>query len=552
MSIRNSEGTASLDKALDLLDAIGNAPRGLSQAELAAQCDLPKTTVYRLLASLVARGLLRRDPLRRVYCLGFRCFEYARQAYAMPDLVAAAGAELRALRDLTGETSYLAALDGLEVVSLERCDGAHSQRSAATLGQRKPLHCTSQGKALLAALPAARRDALIREIALPSHTTRTITDRRRLQAELKVVAARGYAIDDEEIVDGMRCCGAAIVDAHGEVRGAISVAGPAFRLTHARVELLGPELVQAARRIGAQLDATRPRSAESQVTEIEAPWSFAGDFGLWHGPTSSMVWADRLGPTVHRLQLSGALESAKAQRPWHAPADAPLQALLYDARSVLVNQSGAWLRLHPEGHCEPHEGGLPRRPFTALCVAPDGALWACEAGDDRWRVGEVQPDGGLRTLWHLEGPATALAWMPDGRQLCAITPHSGEVLWLRPGQAIPRRITTIPKGSGQLSGLALDEEGGVWTGLRDGWSVVRIAPDGALDQVIGLPVPCPTSLAFGGPALDVLFVLTSRETVSLETLGKAPLSGRVFAVKREARGVPATALAPYWVPVPAA
>ena len=74
----------------------------------------------------------------------------ARQAYAMPDLVAAAATELRSLRDLTGETTYLAALDGLEVISLERCDGAHTQRSSSDLGQRKPLHCTSQGKAISA------------------------------------------------------------------------------------------------------------------------------------------------------------------------------------------------------------------------------------------------------------------------------------------------------------------------------------------------------------------------------------------------------------------
>jgi len=88
MPEKAAEGTASLDKALDVLDVVGQSASGLSQAELAAQLALPRTTLYRLLGTLVARGLLRRDPLRRVYCLGFRCFEYARTAYAMPDLVA--------------------------------------------------------------------------------------------------------------------------------------------------------------------------------------------------------------------------------------------------------------------------------------------------------------------------------------------------------------------------------------------------------------------------------------------------------------------------------
>ena len=118
MSSSTAEGTASLDKALDVLDAIGASAQGLSQAQLADKLALPRTTLYRMLGTLVARGLIRRDPMRRVYCLGFRCFEYARQAFAMPDVVAAASPELRSLRDLTGETSYLAVLDGNEVLSL--------------------------------------------------------------------------------------------------------------------------------------------------------------------------------------------------------------------------------------------------------------------------------------------------------------------------------------------------------------------------------------------------------------------------------------------------
>src|SRR5690606_8185971 len=107
MLANSRDGTASLEKAIDLLEAVAAAPNGATQAELTSSLGLPRTTVYRLLATLVARGLVRRDPLRKVYCPGFRCFEMARQAYTMPDLVAAAAMEMRALRDLTGETTYL-------------------------------------------------------------------------------------------------------------------------------------------------------------------------------------------------------------------------------------------------------------------------------------------------------------------------------------------------------------------------------------------------------------------------------------------------------------
>lgn len=170
----SGEGTASLEKAIDVLEAIGESDRGIGHLELAEKIGLPKTTVYRILSTLVARGMVWRDPLRRVYCLGARTIELARKAYSMPELVAASRAELRTLRDVTGETTYLAALDGTETVSLERCEGAHNVRSASTLGVRKPLYCTSQGKAMLAALPEEARNAILAELDLVPLTRKTI------------------------------------------------------------------------------------------------------------------------------------------------------------------------------------------------------------------------------------------------------------------------------------------------------------------------------------------------------------------------------------------
>src|SRR5260370_41941131 len=234
------EGTASLDKAWGVLGLRGVAPQGTSKSARLDTAGRPKTTLYRILATLVERGLVRRDQVRRVYRLGFRYLELVRNAYLMPDLVAAASAELRSLRDLTGETSYLAVLDGGAVLSLERCDGAHSQRSAAALGQSKPLHCPGQGKAILSRLPTDECDALVRSITLHPVTPHTIPDRRRLQIELGITTARGYAIDDEEIVLGVRCVAAPIVDSAGQVRRPPTIARPAYRVSLAPRVLLGP------------------------------------------------------------------------------------------------------------------------------------------------------------------------------------------------------------------------------------------------------------------------------------------------------------------------
>ncbi|MDB5851510.1 MAG: IclR family transcriptional regulator [Rhodoferax sp.] len=524
------EGTGSLEKAIDVLEAVGAAPGGLSQAQITDRLELPRTTVYRLLATLVNRGLLRRDPLRKVYCLGFRCFEMARQAYAMPDLVAAAALELRALRDLTGETTYLATLDGREVISLERCDGAHSQRSEAVLGQRKPVYCTSQGKAILSAMDDEARDAIVREAVLKPLTPLTITDRRRLQAELRITRARGYAIDDEEIVLGVRCVGAPIVDPAGQVRGAVSVAGPAYRLTRARLELLGPEVAEAARRIGAQLpstDATAAAVSESTVTALPGPWAFHGAHPVWSRDGTRLWWADVLAPSV-RLWADGRDRE-------FAVVDAPVVGLLLEGDGLMVVFEQGAQRLAADGQATAVSRWLTQ-PVLAVSTGDDQAIWAAVAlPESGSAIGLVRDDGTLDVRWRIGEPVQCLAWSRAAQALYATAPRSGAILVMSPGQGV-RRLATVPRGSGRISGLAFDTEGGIWTALFDGWSVMRFTPDGQVDGVVGLPVPCATDLCFEPGGSGRMVVTTARHSVPLDTLLSAPWSGRLLVHAALPRG----------------
>lgn len=526
------EGTGALEKALDVLDAIGCAPSGLSQADLAEQLALPRTTIYRLLATLVSRGLVRRDPLRKVYCLGFRCFEMARQAYAMPDLVAAAAMELRALRDLTGETTYLATLDGREVISLERCDGAHSLRSAAVLGQRKPVHCTSQGKAILSAMSDPARNAIVRDAVLKPYTPLTITDRRRLQAELRITKARGYAIDDEEIVVGVRCVGAPIVDAAGEVRGAISVAGPAWRLSRARLELLGPEVAEAARRVGAQMQPGHESPAdagESSVRALPGPWAFHGAHPVWSAGNERLYWADVLAPSVRVFENGH-------DRLFHE-ADAPLVSLLLQEDSLLAVSETGVMGLEDDGQAG-SSLAWPVGSTLAACLGAGGSVWVALASPESGAtIGQVQSNGRLQVHWRLGEVIAALRWRPADVQrndgvFLATAPASGAILVLQPGHGSIRRLATLPQGAGRLGGMAFDHQGGVWVALLDGWSVVRFTLEGQLDRVIGLPVPSATDLAFDpGSTHGRLTITTARNSVPLDVLSAAPLAGRLLQVE---------------------
>ena len=527
MSSATGEGTGSLEKALDVLDAIGAAPNGLSQNALAEHLSLPRATVYRLLATLVARGLVRRDPLRKVYCLGFRCFEMARQAYAMPDLVAAATLELRALRDLTGETTYLATLDGREVISLERCDGVHRLRSEAMLGQRKPVHCTSLGKAILSAMPDDARDTMVREAVLKPLTASTITDRRRLHAELRIARARGYAIDDEEIALGVRCVGAPVLSPSGHVRGAISVAGPAFRLTRARLELLGPEVAQAARRIGAQLlpDHKPAEGGGSTAVAVPGPWAFHGAHPIWSADGKRMWWADVLAPSI-RLWSDGLDHELAVME---APVIGLLRRIHSGVEELVVVSENYAQRLQANGDRTPVTPWLAQ-PVLAVCEGEGHAVWAAVAlPESGAAIGLVRQDGKLDVHWRIGEAVQRLVWNPRDRSLYATAQQTGALLTLTPGHNV-RRLASVPHGSGQVSGLAFDRDGGIWTALCDGWSLMRFTSDGHVDRVIGLPVPCPTDLAFVPDGSGQLVVTSARDTLTLDTLANAPLSGRLLVL----------------------
>ncbi|UFN48283.1 SMP-30/gluconolactonase/LRE family protein [Roseomonas sp. OT10] len=530
------DGAALLGKACDVLEAVAAAPGGIAQRELAARLGLSRTTLYRILGVLVARGLLRQDPSRRVYGIGFRLMEMAQGMgqglWSAPDLPALAAPELRQLRDATGETAYIAVLEGREVVGLGKFEGPHEVRSAARLGQRKPLHCTSQGKAILAFLPEAERDALLRRQPLASLTPHTITDRRRLAAALRIIRARGFATDDEEIVEGVRCVGAPVLDPEGRVAGAVSIAGPAWRMTRERLDLLGPEVAAAGRRIGAQLRAAAPALAAGALARpVSAGPAFRGLAPRWSAEAGVLWWCDALAPEL-RCLLPGGTDRHVTR------AEVPIRALALatGGDALVVDVRGLVTRASPDGTTQAL-APLPAAPF-ALRAGPGGEAWAAMAGPDGGSViGPLSLTGLARVAWRLPGEVTALAWAQDGAALFAATPALGTVHRLEPGRSAPLLLARLPPGSGRPAGLAVDAEGGVWTALSDGWGVARLGPEGEVDRLLPLPVPRPTDLCFGGPGLETLFVATARDGVPIDTLAIAPLSGRLLALDAGVRGL---------------
>jgi Transcriptional regulator len=247
-------GVQSLDRAFALLEHLADAPGpdGVALSELAARSGLPLPTIHRLVRTLVASGHVRQLPSRR-YALGPRLIRLGEAASRM--LGEWARPQLTALVEATGESANLAMLDGDAVVYVAQVPSRHAMRMFTEVGRRVPAHCTGVGKALLATLPPAEARALITRTGLPAATPHTITDPDALMRELDRIRARGYAVDDAEQELGVRCVAVAIPGAPSAT--AISVSGPAARVTWEAVENFAPRLRAAAEALAGQLSAAQ-------------------------------------------------------------------------------------------------------------------------------------------------------------------------------------------------------------------------------------------------------------------------------------------------------
>jgi DNA-binding IclR family transcriptional regulator len=242
----------SADRVLKVLEAFTPRDDFLALADLAERLQLPKSSVHRLLATLVAHQLVERDPVNRKYRLGLRLFEIGAMALNGRGLQEAAPNVLHDLSAEAGETCHLAVLSGAEAIYLYKVDGPSSFAMSSRVGRRAPCHATSIGKALV----AWASEDLIKQViwmGLRPYTRHTITNSADLQAELAKVREAGYAIDLEEFEDGLRCIAAPVRDSSGRVVAAVGIAGPSTRVTDEAVPKLVPPVMTAAMKLSRNL-----------------------------------------------------------------------------------------------------------------------------------------------------------------------------------------------------------------------------------------------------------------------------------------------------------
>jgi len=269
---------ASVARAMRALEAFAGEPEGVALSTLAAKLGYGKGSLSKILSTLAREGFVRHDPLTGRFHLGWRFLALAFGHAERVGLPALCLPILQAVADDTDELVQLGIVERDQVLFVAKAEGlGQRMRMLPLVGVAPPVHATASGKVWLAHLPESEALAVVERQGLPRLTPRTVTSRAKLVKQLRDARAGGYAIVDEELVEGGRAAAAPILVA-GHPVGAVAVSGPTFRLSVARLHRMAPRLKRAA----AELAAVWPARATAR------------DFGLGvrtdengHGPRRS-------------------------------------------------------------------------------------------------------------------------------------------------------------------------------------------------------------------------------------------------------------------------
>ncbi|GAA2019303.1 IclR family transcriptional regulator [Nakamurella flavida] len=241
-------GVQSIERAFAILEALAGQDGGVGLSALAADSGLPLPTIHRLTRTLVDLGYVRQEASRR-YSLGPKVLLLAENATGM--LGSLARLHLAALVDELGETANLASLDAGRIVYVAQVPSRHSVRMFTEVGRQVLPHCTAVGKAIMARMPRADVREILRRNGMPGYTENTLTDPDAFDAALDWAAQHGYAVDEGEQEVGVRCVAVAVPGAPGRL--AVSVSGPAGRMTPELIERAVPLLAAAGAALAAEL-----------------------------------------------------------------------------------------------------------------------------------------------------------------------------------------------------------------------------------------------------------------------------------------------------------
>lgn len=259
----------SVDRALAILECFSTDRPELGISEISRELGMHKSTVFRSLASLEARGLVAKNPLTRRYTVGAKILKPAGAYLTTVDVREKAKPFMESLRSRTKETVSLYVPAGDRCVCIERLESPLEVRRVIRVGDQVPLYAGSTGKVVLAFLPEAARRQLLSRLAVEPPADPIPSTPEALEAELALIRERGYAISREERVAQVSSASAPIFDVSGGVAASLSVSGPTIRFGEERVGQYARLVVQAAGEISRLMGyGLHPNDIQRKTQEV--------------------------------------------------------------------------------------------------------------------------------------------------------------------------------------------------------------------------------------------------------------------------------------------
>ena len=243
----------SVERALSILETLSEYENGLGITEISNKVELHKSTVHRLLATLIAKGYVKQNQGNNNYILTMKLFELGNKKIEKMNIANVSRSYLQSLVNETNEVVHLVIREGNEIVYISKVESQNIIRMHSRIGSRKPAYCTAVGKAMLAYLPEEEVRSIWDSSKIEKITEYTVTDFQQFSKALKEIKQSGYAREEQENETGIRCVAAAIFDYTGEVCGAISISGSIISYTEEKKEKFAKLVMEYALKISREL-----------------------------------------------------------------------------------------------------------------------------------------------------------------------------------------------------------------------------------------------------------------------------------------------------------
>lgn len=226
----------------------------LGLMEISAALKLHKSTVHRLLMSLIYMGYARQDEASQKYTLTYKVVSMADKILEHNDILQVAKPYMERLSDLSGEAVHLVQREGSNILYIYKIEAkVGTIRMVSHVGMIHPMYCSGVGKAIMATMPEEEQKRVWEESVIEKKTEKTITDFAQMQRVLEQIRKDGYALDDEENEKGVRCIAACLRSYQKEVRYAFSISGPTSRMTRERVAELAVDVKKVQGELSCEL-----------------------------------------------------------------------------------------------------------------------------------------------------------------------------------------------------------------------------------------------------------------------------------------------------------